>query len=446
VKASEKLLLIMAIISVAFVAVSQAVIASLYHGMYSRADTIAGAGGFLLFCGCLVLALGACDFFRNFLLKLFACAFFVSNFYTIIRAHISGKPMPLWGFAAAGLAFIVLFWVLFTRVGPHGWKNISKFIIGSACVFALSPLVISLVLRSDAGQSGETEVARFPKTNNLLVLILDETSPEYAKGMIRGLTDAQLFIKSTEVAAAGKSTINSIPSMFSTSRHDDVTSCNSTALCGPRNFDFASLTANRDTTDIVGFWHPYCAIKGLRSCVREEGIFAESSSVNFGLYVLWCGQFDRRGMFAFCEKGIPHAAVVEHTRKVMSQKIHAAPFWQEGGRLFVHFPLPHPSMTYDFASLKVEYEHNVGQAEQLVSELTARMMSRFGKDFTLVITSDHALRTMMWCASPQYSRPGCVEGLPPDRGRVPYIIASPKPIDVAISVSNVGLLSPSLFR
>ena len=46
----------------------------------------------------------------------------------------------------------------------------------------------------------------------------------------------------------------------------------------------------------------------------------------------------------------------------------------------------------------------------------------------------------MWCTSPQYNTPGCKESLPPDRGRVPFIIASPKPIDVAIAGSNVGLL------
>lgn len=445
-KTSEKKMLIGAIVSVALVATSQAMIASIYHGLYSRYDATVGGIGFLLFIGCLAIVLGVCDFWKHLLLKIFLSAFFFSNVYSIGKGHTGGVPMPFWAIVVIGSAFLGVFFLLFFSLGETGWKNISKFIIGSTVVFAISPLLISAVTRPGTLPRVEREGMPFANADNLLVIILDETSPEYAGGLIKDLENAHLFVKSTEVAAAGKSTINSLPSMFSKSRHDDVAPCNSTALCGAENFDFASLKSIGAPTDIVGFWHPYCAIQGLRSCTREESVFAESSSVNFGLYGLWCSQFNRKGLFAFCNNGIPRATVVERARKVMARKINQVPFWNEGGILLVHFPLPHPSMTYDFGSLKVEYEHNVGQAQQLVSQLTEKMMSKFGRDFAMVITSDHALRTTMWCASPEYNKPGCAEGLPPDRGVVPYIIASPEPINVAISGSNVGLLSSAFVR
>jgi hypothetical protein len=423
------------------VAANQEMVPSLYYGIHSARDTWIGGIGFVLSVALLALALAAIGKFRNGVLKLFLGAFFFYNVYSLARPHIVSQPLPWWAKLAVGGVFATLFLLLFLRVGAEGWRKVAKSIIVASAVFVLSPMLIAWS-HSSPGQGKLFGIAHAAGVNNYLVLVLDETSPEYTAGMVRELEGAQLHVKSAEVAEAGAATLNAIPSMLSTSRHDDVAPCTPTALCGAQGFDFAALTAD-GKADVVGFWHPYCAIRGLRSCAREEHVFTDSSSVDFGLYTLWCGQFNRGAILAFCNKTFPRSAATARTRRDMAAQVERAPFWREGGLLYVHFPLPHPSMSGDFPSLRSEYEANVGAAERMVAQLAARLRASFGDDFALVITADHPLRIALWCAAPAYAKPGCAAGLPADRGRVQYIVASPKPVTAVIGATNVGMLAPS---
>jgi hypothetical protein len=441
VKASEKFLLVTAVAAIAVAVTSQEMTRSIYHGLHSTLHVYLGGIGFVLFMVACALALAAVEKFRNVLLKLFLWVFFFYNISLLIRGGGLAHPVPLWIRAAGSLAVVVLFLVVYIRVGSNGWRKIATAIAVSSAIFTISPVLISWAAPSGPARTIALDLVRTGDIHNYLVIILDETSPEYTTGMVRDLARMGLHVKSAEVAAAGTNTLNAIPSMLSTSRHDDIAPCTWTALCGTRNFKFGALNADWTKTDIVGFFHPYCAIRGLRSCSREESVFADSSSIHFGLFTLWCGQFNRGGVFSFCRNGLHDAVALDRARNNMTQHVDQAPFWQEGGLLFVHFPLPHPSMTRAFPSLKVEYEGNVAEAERMISRLSSRMMSTFGADFTLVITSDHPLRTERWCASPIYAKPGCAASFPVNRGRVPFILASPKPINVAIPATNVGMLS-----
>jgi hypothetical protein len=442
VRTPEKWPLVAAVVAVAIVAATQAMIAAVYHGLYDRNDIYLGGLGFVLFMTGFGVALAAVGKWRHGLLKLFLSAFFFYNAYTLMRGHVFGGPLSGWVRAALAMGFAALFLFLHIRVGAEGWRKLAKAIIVACGIFAATPLCMAWVIPSSPVPVAQQGIFSRGDIHNLLVVILDETSPEYASGFVQDLTQAHLHVASADVAAAGNNTLNAIPSMLSGTRHDDVAPCTATALCGAQNFQFAALNASWKKTDIVGFYHPYCAIGGLRSCHRQENGSTDSSSVNFGLYMLWCGQFNRGGLLPFCDRGAPYAAAAARTKKSMIARIDHSPFWRDGGLMVVHYPLPHPSMIRSAVPLRAEYESNIAEARFMVSRLTERLTSSFASDFTLVITSDHALRTAMWCASPEYAKAGCADGLPPDHGLVPFIVASPKPISVAIPTSNVGLLAP----
>lgn len=440
-KIGDKLLLAAAVSAVALVPASKAMIGSLYHGFHGRVDILIGGIGFVMLMGGVALALAAIDKWNNALLKLFLLAFLLVNIYFLVRPRLGATALPLWtkgGVAALLLA--MLFYLMQFRVREEGLRKTAKAIVVSSIIFALSPLALAW---SGAGRSAVVDFAHHAGTRNALVLILDETSPEYAPGFIRELREAGLYVRATEVAATGKFTLNAIPGMLSQRNYDDVAPCSGSALCGGQYFDFGDLSTSANRTDIVGFYHPYCAIKGLRSCFRQENVFAESSGVNFGL-LLFCSQFNVGRLLPLCEISFRGAPPVELAKQNMTLQIEHAPFWRQGGLLFVHYPLPHPSMTPHFPSLKVEYEGNVAQSERMVARLAGQMVTRFGADFTILITSDHALRIDMWCATPEYARADCAAGLPPDRGRVPFIVASPKPITSVMPVTNAGLFAGKL--
>jgi hypothetical protein len=72
--------------------------------------------------------------------------------------------------------------------------------------------------------------------------------------------------------------------------------------------------------------------------------------------------------------------------------------------------------------------------------LSNKLKNRFGDDFLLIVTSDHPLRVTHHCMHPMYKSENCTKGLPPNRNKVPLIIATPRPVDIHLHDTNVGLL------
>ncbi len=441
-KLSNATLLVCGVGAVALVLASQAAIPSVYHGLYTLQDTVIGATGFILFCCTIAFVLAKITIFNNALLRLFLIVFFYRTVYTLVKPHLSDGPMPLWLKGVIAFTFLLFLLWLLLRVKVDGWRQLSKFIIVSCLIFAFSPLIVAQVQKPQSSRNFSFSKVKVDTVKNYVILVMDETSPEYAKNFIKILEGAELFVEYQEMISAGENTLNAIPSMLSKSRHDDVSPCSSSAICGPQSFDFSQIEAVQDNVDIVGFWQPYCSIKNLRSCFRYEGTFSASTPSGFGLYGLWCTQFNRFRLFSFCDSGGMKVADLNNAKLTLSERIYQAPFWQDGGILYVHYPLPHPSMTANFASLKVEYELNIIESEQFIMQLTSRLISRFGSNFALVITSDHALRPSVWCKRPGYENPDCLASMPANRGYVPFILASPKPINIKLPHTNVGIFSP----
>lgn len=431
--------LVIAFTAIAMMPASKAVVEGLYHGFHTQTDILFGIAVFMVLVVCTAFLFGLLRSFNNALLKAAVISNLLLTFYLLMRPHLGEVEAPLWAKASCVVVALGLLLLgMFRFVGDEGWIKAAKAITVSCAIFGFSPIVLAWT-GMGMGTQKYVNFANVGNSSNMVVLILDETSPEYASGFLGILNKAGLTVHYKEVNAAGKNTLNAIPAMLSLMEHDDVAPCSSTTLCGTKQFSFRELTAVGGKTDVVGFYHPYCAIQGLRSCNREENVFAESSSTHF-TWTLICGQVNIGGLISFCNRSFRDHSSAERTKRRMLRLVDDAPFWRKGGVLFVHIPIPHPSMTPDMPSLKVEYEGNISVAEEFVSNLVKRLGTNFGEDYAILITSDHPLRRDMWCATKDYASPTCIDDLPRDRGKVPLIFASFEKNTMQLPTSNRSLL------
>ena len=114
-----------------------------------------------------------------------------------------------------------------------------------------------------------------------------------------------------------------------------------------------------------------------------------------------------------------------------------APFWQRGGVLYGHLLQPHPLMGATDASLADEYADNIANSAALVGTVAQKAQATFGKDFRLVIFSDHPLRPQIWCASSGFYREDrCKPEASQLSTQVPLIVAAPESVTVPAITSN----------
>lgn len=261
-----------------------------------------------------------------------------------------------------------------------------------------------------------------------VVMVLDELSPEGAQKIITRLVSEGFWVGNTSVPAAAQTTLEAIPAMLTGELDRRVLPCSFSALCGLSVKDFQNFYVNENDYDVVGYWHAYCDIKGLRSCFR----LIRHQSQPFLSTLKYAGCYLDRGIFTqyltSCEakSDSMYKFAWPDVAKEVDSAIFNAPFWNVGGNLFVHIPLPHP--IFDVASessLKAEYKKNVFVAEQLVVKLAEELKNRFDNNFSLTILSDHSLRAeLIWCTHDAYSHQGlqdCLLDNEKNRGLVPLI-------------------------
>jgi hypothetical protein len=294
-------------------------------------------------------------------------------------------------------------------------------------IWTFTPLVRDMAAARTANASyevlnGGVAIQRDLKAN--VVLVLDEFSPEYSDAITEELRNLGLSVSYGEPEKAGKDTTNAIPAMMTGSVFEDVSPCSSSSLCGSNYIDFTSINAASDNVDVVGFWHPYCAISNLRSCYRVEvpyfaaelDLAAIASSLARELPVI------RLFARARDSKADKDEQTQQMTRQLIRSSALSAPFWDEGGILYVHYLGPHPTGGGHEMSLETHYKSNLSDAAALTSEIAQKLVSRFGEEFNLVVTSDHPLRSI-WCEHPQYQSPTCMNGIAIEGQYVPYITA-----------------------
>jgi hypothetical protein len=113
---------------------------------------------------------------------------------------------------------------------------------------------------------------------------------------------------------------------------------------------------------------------------------------------------------AFCERQWLDSVRAVNARQRIHNAAFNAPFWKDGGILYIHTLLPHPPGAVNGGTLEQDYALNLQQAAKLVGDLATKLDKAFGGNYLLIITSDHPLRPEVWCAMYRYKQTGCIEG------------------------------------
>lgn len=270
----------------------------------------------------------------------------------------------------------------------------------------------------------------------VVFLLLDELNAKSAGPVLRAFEHHGLAARMRAVHPIGDATAKVVPAMFAGMPFDDAKPCGMTAICSGKNvLDFGKVLASRPDIDVVGFYHPYCAIQGLRYCAT---LSPSSPALDPGRWI--CAAVRRfapvsaRDWVARCSDmgSQVQSRLVADVEAAIAQ----APVWRQGGVMFAHVPLPHPPGRTGGASLKTHYEDNVELAAQLVSSMVERARAGGASDINFIVFSDHPLRPAVWCGTATYRNNGC----PLDESLVdvdvPLIVVGVAGIDISRLQTN----------
>lgn len=347
----------------------------------------------------------------------------------------------------AGLIFIAV--VAIVKFIPHAlWNRLAISVAFTLFLFVSMPFTPLFKLLGpdyetlDFSKLGEIHQAK-------VVMVLDELSPEGAQQIVTRLVSEGFWVDNTNMPAAAQTTLEAIPAMLTGELDRSILPCSFSALCGLSVTDFQNFYVNGNGYDVVGYWHAYCEIKGLRSCFR----LIRHQSQPFLSTLKYAACYLDRGLFTqyltSCEPKSEsmYKFAWPNVVKEVDNAIFTAPFWNAGGNLFVHIPLPHP--IFDVAAkstLKAEYKNNVFIAEQLVVKISRKLKKRFGNNFSLSILSDHSLRAeLIWCTHDAYSHQGlqsCLSDNEKNNALVPLIrVALSRPKNLTAPQSAIGIFA-----
>ncbi|HEU5137315.1 MAG TPA: hypothetical protein VFU13_19350 [Steroidobacteraceae bacterium] len=333
--------------------------------------------------------------------------------------------------AVAALAFAVLGAVTLAPV----WRRLRAALLAAALISAISPFVLVAILAPRIELLADSGAHRRP----VLVLLLDEFSAGAAHDAGVELGRMQLNVATWAVPSIGRNTIDVIPALFSGKALEEASTCTASAVCGRGTaVDFARMRVLRDDVDIAGFYHRYCDIRGLRSCVGSYQRVERSAPVAF-----LCALPPRRVFAMLLDCGQPMADVTQIDPVTEAgQVIDGAPFWDRGGIFYVHLLLPHlPSFSGELRLVDA-YAANVERASRLIRHVVENFdRSPMRDDYTLIITSDHSLRVDYWCQRQPYASHDCEVPATMRTPDVPFIVASRgPPVSHRVPRSNLDLL------
>lgn len=339
--------------------------------------------------------------------------------------------MPVRLALAAGSAGLAV-WLLRRADGALRARIGNAMIVASA-LFVLSPPLMAAFMAAPGllPVSATTNPAAPP----VLVLLLDELGDRSAAPVAAALVGAGLQVRHTALAPLGENTVNVIPAMLTGKDFSAAQPCSTTAICNAGQIlDFARLRSAEPRMNIVGFHHPYCAIEGLRYCYQALTPSIANPAIWFGCVLL---KATTRRSPGACENRLLSVDQVEAARGELLAAAGRAPFWREGGVLFVHVPLPHPPGRRDGPTLDQDYAANLADAGTLVASLALRMRQSFGAQHAIVVSSDHPLRPRVWCAMARYKVAGCALRAEFIDDRIPLLVATPGPIPAQVSASDL---------
>ncbi len=305
-------------------------------------------------------------------------------------------------------------------------KRLYLAIIFGVSVFVAFPVILTksnstkIYWPSPSTQVPTVPVVNLPKQNTI-ILLLDELSASVADSIVTPLVEEGLKTQFSKIDHSGESTVNAIPAIWARKNFDQSVACGQTHLCsGAEVIDFANVWATSDNIDVVGVYHRYCAMQGLRSCTFEK---MPISSVGKDLVCSF--PIINALIFLRCDDSLnPNGSLIS-LREKMEISLFNAPFWEKGGVLYAHLLVPHPLMGMPDKKLSKEYSDNIEHGAALVKLVAQKAKLAFDDDFKIIIFSDHPLRPHVWCAQNGYIELGCEPDDSQISTQVPLIIATP---------------------
>jgi len=343
--------------------------------------------------------------------------------------------------AAAILLWAVAAWFSL-RWSATTWARVRRASCATAFLFVASqPVVAALnapaISWPNAAPGDQAAASSRAVT---VFLLLDELNANAAGTLVDALAKAGRGVKFKTLVPAGDATAQVVPAMLAGRPFRDAKPCGLATVCsGMAALDFKRIVASRPDVDVVGFYEPYCAMRGLRSCARLSPASPASE-----LNRWWCAALrrsdwlsERMGRGADRSCGDLNGVVWSHLASDVEAAIERAPVWREGGFLFAHVPLPHPPGEGGDGSLPSHYRNNLARAVHLIDRMVATLSQEPDRQVTIVVFSDHPLRAGVWCATTQYRHNGCPLPQELQDDRVPLIVAGDVPAAFDALTSNM---------
>lgn len=324
--------------------------------------------------------------------------------------------------AAFAVAAAVLAWKLSDELNQRLMQAIAL----ASIAFLVIPVVARLLAPAPrewiAPEAAAATVdARKPR-HATLFLLLDELGYAAAAPLVADLRLAELQVRYIALVPAGANTLNVIPAMFSGLDFSRARACGPSALCSDSNMlDFSAIRVSRPDVHVTGMLLPYCDIQGLSSCFQVPLLHEFGSSYR-GLLVFY---FRRLGLELPTSLRPPTEPADEQRRLLRQQTafIDGSRFWNDGGVMYAHLPIPHPPGLDGQSTLDGDYAANIDAARAIVKSYAERLRSGFGDEFSIIVTSDHPLRRY-WCDSGTYLASNCSTRPEFSDDKVPLILAS----------------------
>lgn len=230
--------------------------------------------------------------------------------------------------------FALLAGFMALRIRFDMWRRIYPAAIVAGLVFIFSPWVLArmgattVYWPSPSHQPPTVAAPQIP-AQNTIVLLLDELSASAAGPVVDQLKEAGLQVTVSDINPAGKNTINVIPAIWLRTSFDQAAVCGPTQICSATKvLDFSQIHATSNSIDVVGFYHPYCSIQGLRSCFFEP--FATTHSAGTELACSF-PVFNKWAFLECLDESASTRNSMVALRDNMQQALMAAPFWEKGG-------------------------------------------------------------------------------------------------------------------
>lgn len=399
-----------------FLSRADLILSSLFHGSHSLFDVFFTSFFFTSIIIFFILALSL--IFSTNIFKIIIRIFVLSvSFYFFLPAikALSIFPEDLDAIYEVGLTAItlVISWSLATKMRENLWRRMRIALVIAGLMFIGSPIIV-------AGTSSRILVQKPTGTFNgggTVVLLLDELNADAGEQISSAIAHEGGLPETHHILTIGEHTINVIPEIFGGQHMPQARVCTPTAVCDKLSvFDFSKLHFEpSERMHIVGFYFPYCKSSGLVSCATEElpsapliyQLLCSFGSLLPGWKPGHCDWFEQNEWLKL------RANVRDATFR--------SPFWQKGGTLYAHLPYPHPPGALPNAGLAEDYADNVRLAGEIAAHVWRLGYARFGEKFRLIITSDHPLRSDLYCNHQKYRKTGCGIKKKAPYGTIPYI-------------------------